>query len=341
MFDENYTASREKFVLKNKVKIYSAAAVTGDLEKKGPLGDYIDVHCKDDLKEQKTWEQAESEMARMAFSTALSKGKLTQKNINMLFAGDLLNQCVGSGYGLSEFDIPYIGLYGACSTMAEGIMLASLLIDSGHIESAGVVVSSHFCSAERQFRFPLEYGSFSEQTAQTTVTGSGAFILAKADESESGVFVTEVLPGIVCDRGIKDAANMGAAMAPSAADTILRYLKDKKESDFPEILATGDLGKEGLSIVKEMLYKNGIDLKESLHDCGLMIYDVENQDVACGGSGCGCSAVVTAAYFYKELQKKKLSNAVIVGTGAMMSPQSLLQGLSIPAVAHLIKLESR
>ncbi len=337
---KNYNALRNKIVLNKKIKIVSCASVGGELEKHGPLGEKIDIYCKNDLQDEKTWEQAESEMARLALSKALEKANLTENNIDILLAGDLMNQCTGSGYGLENFDIPYLGLYGACSTMAEGIMIACLMIDSGHINTAAVVASSHFCSAERQFRFPLEYGSFAGTCAQTTVTGAGGFILSSCDENTDGIFVTEVLPGIVCDAGIRDAGNMGAAMATAAADTIIRYFEntDTGEIDF---LATGDLGKEGHSIVADFIYEKGIDLKAKYKDCGMLIYNTENQDVGCGGSGCGCSAVVTASYIYDSLINGEINNAIVIGTGAMMSPQSLLQGLSIPAVAHLIKLEKK
>ena len=334
--------ARKPFFFGSSVRIEACAAVGGKKEKEGPLGEYLDIYCEDEKLSEKTWENAESEMSRMALNTALSKAKFTDGDIDILLAGDLMNQCTGAAYGLLDFDIPYIGLYGACSTFAEAILLGSLMISSGKVKRAAAVVSSHFCTAERQYRFPLEYGSFSESTAQNTVTGSGAIILSAASEGDSGVFVSSALPGIVTDRGIRDAANMGAAMSTAAADTILRYFETtkKKPSDYDCIL-TGDLGNEGKTIATEMMREKLPDIAQVYNDCGVMIYDTENQDVGCGGSGCGCSAVVTCGYLYTQLLQKKAERGLLIGTGAMMSPQSLLQGQSIPAVAHLIELESR
>lgn len=249
---EPYIAPRTPMRFDRAVRVVSAAAVGGKKEKEGPLGDFLDIYCEDEKLSEKTWENAESEMCRIALNTALSKANLTEKSVDYLIAGDLMNQCTGAAYGLLDFDIPYFGLYGACSTFAEAIILGSVLVSSGQANCVAVVVSSHFCTAERQYRFPLEYGSFSESTAQNTVTGAGAILLAKSDfvcEATTNVFVTEALPGIVCDRGIKDAANMGAAMSTAAADTILRYF-ETSGCDFHQFdrILTGDLGKEGHAI---------------------------------------------------------------------------------------------
>ncbi len=341
MIDSSYSGMRKVFDLKHKIKIISASAVGGEKEKKGPLGQYIDIYCDDADLKQDSWEKAENEMCRLALNTALAKADLADKNLDILLAGDLMNQCSGTGYGLCDFDVPYFGLYGACSTMVQGIMTGALLIDSGHINSCAVVVSSHFCSAERQYRYPLAYGSFSETTSQHTVTGAGAFVLSIANDDEEGVFVTECLPGIVTDRGIKDAGNMGAAMAPAAADTITRYILDRGKEKISKtgMILTGDLGTEGKALTTEFLRTNNIELGEKYNDCGVMIYDTKKQDVGCGGSGCGCSAVVTAGYLFNMLSTGKINSCAIAGTGAMMSPQDLLQGKTIPAIAHLIKLE--
>lgn len=342
MFDAGYFSTRGPMSFHNGVKIQTTAAVGGKKEKEGPLGSFLDIFCEDEKMSEKTWENAESEMCRMALDMAFSKAKLSEKNVDYLIAGDLMNQCTGSGYGLAGFDIPYFGLYGACSTFAEALTLGALMISSGQAQCVAVVVSSHFCTAERQFRFPLEYGSFSESTAQTTVTGAGAALLCAAEAGETGVFVTEALPGIVCDRGIRDAANMGAAMSTAAADTILRYFQSsgKMPSEFDSIY-TGDLGKEGHALTSEMMEAKQPGLSERYRDCGMMIYDLNQQDVGCGGSGCGCSALVTCGYVMNELTNGSMKNCLMVGTGAMMSPQSLLQGQSIPAVAHLVHLERR
>lgn len=317
--------------------ISASASVVGKYEHEGPLGDLFDIHDPSDKFGMNTWEQAESEMQRLAFNTALSKLSVNERRIEALFAGDLLNQCVGSSYGLLDFDIPYFGLYGACSTAAEGIMLAAACVSAGYFNSAAAVTSSHYCSAERQYRSPIEYGAQRSPTAQWTVTGAGAFMLS----GNGKVKVSEALPGIVIDKGISDASNMGAAMAPAAADTLLRYFSDSgySPSDF-DMIVTGDLGAEGGSILCELLYAEGIKLKENYADCGTLIYDLKNQDKHAGGSGCGCSAVVLSSYILPMLQSGDASNVLLVGTGAMMSPSSIQQGFSIPAVAHLLRFSS-
>ncbi len=341
LFDAQYVSERKPFRFSKGIKVLSSATVAGKKEKQGPLGKYIDIYCDDEKLGKDNWEEAESEMSRMALETALSKAGLCESSIDILIAGDLMNQCTSSSYGLATFDIPYFGLYGACSTFAEGIMIAGVMIESGFAKSAAVAVSSHFCTAERQFRFPLEYGSFSETTAQNTVTGSGCVILCEADKNDGGVFLTSALPGIVCDRGIKDAANMGAAMSTAAADTVTRFFEnsDKTPSDF-DLVVTGDLGKEGYLMALEMM-RSIAGIKEVYNDCGLMIYDIDEQKVGSGGSGCGCSAVVTSGYILNSLSERKMKRAAVIGTGAMMSPQSLLQGQSIPSIAHLVEFESR
>ena len=327
--------------LKSNIRIISSASVGGKKEKTGPLGKYIDVYAEDEKMGQDSWEKAESEMCKVALETALTKLEFSEKCLDAILAGDLMNQCTGAGYGLLEFDVPYIGLYGACSTFAEGIMIGSMIIESGCMDCVAVVASSHFCTAERQFRYPLEYGSFAETTSQNTVTGAGCVILRKEKaKTDGGVYVTSVMPGIVCDRGIKDASNMGAAMCSAAKDTILRYFETSKDDPGDiDLIATGDLGLEGKKMLFDISKADGLVCGRNFDDCGTMIYDLENQDVGCGGSGCGCSAIVGSGYIYEKMKTGELSSSIIIGTGAMMSPQSLLQGASIPAVAHLVKLE--
>ena len=336
------TDTKKHIKFKNPVKVISSACSGGKPEHEGPYGRYLDILASSDDLKTGTFEKAEAETVRLTVNALMSKAKITEKDVDLMLGGDLMNQCTSTGYGLEGFDIPYLGLYGACSTFALGLLTAGCLIDSGHINSAIVVASSHFCSAERQFRFPLEYGAIANTTAQTTVTGAGAVYLSRASENESGTMLTGGLYGIVCDNGIKDASNMGAAMATAAADTIIRYLEASGEniSEFDRI-ATGALGTEGVSLAKEFISKKGINSDGVLCDCGVMIYDTEKQNVGCGGSGCGCSAVMTSGYFFDEMKKKKINRMALVGTGAMMSPQSLLQGMSIPAVAHMVKFENR
>ena len=326
-------------IIKTNASIIAGASVVGHKEYDGPIGEKFDVVDKTDKFKKNTWEKAESEMQRIALSTALKKANLSPNSIDALFAGDLLNQCIGSAYGLLDFDIPYFGLYGACSTIVEGITLASLLISGAHAQVCAAVTSSHFCTAEQQYRTPLEYGGQRAPTAQWTVTGSGAFIIGGPDASN--VRISCVLPGIVIDKGVNDAANMGAAMAPAALDTLTRFFKESKTlpSDFDAIY-TGDLGAEGSQILRELMYTEGYELGDNYQDCGMIIFDREVQDVHSGGSGCGCSAVVLASHVLPKLKSGEIKNALVIGTGAMMSPSSLKQGQSIPAIAHLIMLES-
>lgn len=325
-------------IIKTNASIICGASVVGHKEHDGPIGHLFDIYDENDRFKQKTWEKSENQMQKLAFENALKKARLQVCDIDALFAGDLLNQCIGSAYGLLDFDIPYFGLYGACSTIIEGIILASSLISGGVFKKCAAVTSSHFCSAEQQYRTPLEYGGQRSPTAQWTVTGSGAFILG--EETESTVRITAALPGIVIDKGVNDAANMGAAMAPAAIDTLIRFFEQSETSpeDYDAIF-TGDLGYEGSIILKELMAVEGYDMSINYEDCGNIIFDRERQDVHSGGSGCGCSAVVLASYILPKIQSGEYKKVLMIGTGAMMSPSSLKQGLSIPAIAHLVMLE--
>lgn len=323
--------------------ILTAASAVGKKEHEGPLGAHFDLFDIADRFGCKTWEQSESEMQRIALSLAVERSGLSEKEIDALFAGDLLNQCVGSAYGLLDFDIPYFGLYGACSTAAEGMALAAMTVSGGFCRSAAAVTSSHNAAAERQYRTPLEYGGQRPPTAQWTVTGSGAFIIGSTGAASRMADIADVMPGIVIERGIKDTANMGAAMAPAAADTLQRYFEasGRKCADFDMIL-TGDLGFEGHAILCELLEVDGVRCADmtGFEDCGRLIYSKDAQDVHSGGSGCGCSAAVMASYILPQIAAGKLSDVLFVGTGAMMSPSSTKQGEAIPAVAHLVHLVS-
>jgi stage V sporulation protein AD len=325
--------------LNKPVYILSSAAVGSTKEKEGPLGEYFDMTDNDVKFGTKTFESGESEMQRIALNIALKKAKTHHKELEAILAGDLLNQCVGSTHGLIEFDTPFIGLFSACSTMTESLALGGLLIDGSHFSRIGAVTSSHFCSAERQFRFPLEYGGQRSPTSQWTVTGSGAVILSDASPGNSPR-ITEIMFGKMIDKGITDAQNMGAAMAPAAVDTILKYFRETgaDPSDF-DIIATGDLGQEGKRITENMLLSEGCDIREKYNDCGLMIYDCEKQDVHAGGSGCGCSASVLCGYFMEKFRLGEYKNILMVSTGALMSPGSVMQGNSIPGIAHLVRIE--
>lgn len=317
--------------------IVSAASVVGKHEYEGPLGQFFDMHDPDGSFGQKTWEQAEAEMQRQAINIALSKAKNDAKNIDALFSGDLINQCICSAQGTLTYDIPFFGLYGACSTIAEGLILSSLLISSGIYESTIAAASSHNSTAERQYRFPLEYGGQRTPTAQWTVTGAGAYVLMS---DGNGPHIAGVMPGRTVERGIDDANNMGAAMAPAVIDTLTRYFTQTGTSpaDY-DLIATGDLGVEGHGIVSELMKNEGYDMGENYNDCGMLIYDIEKQDMHAGASGCGCSAVVLAASLLERIKCGELNDILFIGTGALMNPMSVQQGQAIPGIAHLVRIK--
>ncbi len=325
---------------KKRIGVLSCASVVGKKESEGPLGDYFDLCDKSDKFGKATFEQAESEMQRLALGLALKKAMLDPNELDAMFSGDLMNQCVGSSYGLASFGAPYFGLYGACSTAAEGLMLGAVAIESGCFDTVATVSSSHNSSAERQFRFPLEYGSQRPPTAQWTATASAAFILSEK-RFTGAIELVEALPGRIVDKGINDQNNMGAAMAPAAASTIADYFRqsDMKPDDFDMIL-TGDLGYEGNAICRELLASQGLSLGDNFSDCGILLYDKNTQDTHCGGSGCGCSASVTAGYAMSRLLKGEIKDVLLIGTGALMSPSSVLQGLSIAGIGHLVHLKA-
>ena len=317
--------------------LISRACVVGQKEGQGPLAGYFDSIAEDDAFGQSSWEKAESTMQKQALSLALEKAGMAASNLDWLFAGDLLNQCIGSSYAAREQDLPFFGLYGACSTMGEGLALASMTLDGGFGERAAVVVSSHFCSAERQYRTPLEYGSQRTPTAQWTVTGSGAVLLAREG---TGPRVTHVTPGKIVDKGVKDTNNMGAAMAPAAASTIAAHLRDTGRSpNFYDKIITGDLGVLGSTLLLRLLEEEGIPLANHL-DCGAIIFDVEKQDVHSGGSGCGCCASVLAGYLLRQLEEGNWKNILFCPTGALHSPTASFQGESIPGICHAIAISA-
>lgn len=316
--------------------IASFAAAVGKMEGEGPLGQCFDYIAEDVSLGEASWEKSESKLQQIAFSTALSKGGLSQKNIDVIFAGDLLNQCVSSSYGARDTQIPFIGLFGACSTMAESLSLASLFVDGGMAVNAAAVTSSHFCSAERQFRLPVNYGGQRTPTAQWTATAAGCAIVSPHGE---GPYVKSVTLGKIKDMGIKDANNMGAAMAAAAYDTISRHLANTNQSvDSFDMILTGDLGQVGSDLLAELFRKDNVDISDKHNDCGLMLFDLEKQDVHAGGSGCGCSASVLCGHILNEMKKKKLKNVLFAATGALMSPTVIQQGESIPGISHAVQL---
>ncbi len=328
---------KRTIIFENKPRIISYGSVVGKKEHEGPLSNEFDAYTTDSFFGEKSFEKAESKLQKTAVQTALDKAGLTPDDIDNIFAGDLLNQCIGSSFGLRSFGIPFIGLYGACSTMALSAGLAAVFIDSGAAKKTVSVTSSHFCSAERQYRFPLNYGSQRTPTAQWTVTGSGALILGK---DGGDIYISSVTFGEIEDLNIKDANNMGAAMAPAAAGTLLNFFKDTEtKPDDYDIIFTGDLGYVGTNLLYELLEREGIDIRCRHSDCGTMIFDREKQDVHAGGSGCGCSASVLCSYIMHRLEKGDFGNILFMSTGALMSPTSSFQGESIPGIAHLLNIK--
>ena len=330
---------KHTILLPSKPSIYGFASVVGKAEGEGPLANEFDkVYDDDTIDGCPTWEKSESALHKEAVSRAISKAGFSSEEIDLIMAGDLLNQCIGTSFGIREMQIPFLGLYGACSTMALSMALASVLVDSNVAIKAVASTSSHFASAERQFRLPLEYGGQRPPAAQRTVTGSGATVISQ--NKENAPCIEAVIFGKIMDFGIKDANNMGAAMAPAAADTIQSFLNDTQTipEDY-DLILTGDLGKVGSELLIDLLKKDfGIDISSVHNDCGLMIYDLENQDMHAGGSGCGCSASVVNSYIMKKLQNKELAKVLFVGTGALLSTTSSLQGESVPGIAHGVLL---
>lgn len=326
--------------LSNKPKILSFAAVAGKKEAEGPLFNLFDAVYEDTKLGQDSWEKAESLLQKNAVKTALRKGNLRQEDIDIVFAGDLLNQCTGSSFGIKDFGIPFAGVYGACSTMALSLCMASMSVDAGYCNTAVAVTSSHFCSAEKQFRKPLEYGGQRPPAAQWTVTGSGSVVVSRT-APKSAPAIEKIAIGKICDLGITDANNMGAAMAPAACDTIARFLMGTgtQHSDY-DLILTGDLGAVGSRLLRELLQKEySIDISSVHNDCGLMIYNLDEQDVNSGGSGCGCSATVLCSKILNELTDGTLKKVLFVATGALLSQTTTLLGETIPGVAHAVLLK--
>lgn len=318
------------------INITGYGSVAGKKESEGPLKENFDKIIYDSYAGQKTYEQAENIFQQTAFESALQRSGKKTEDVDMIFAGDLLNQCISSSFGLKSFNIPYLGIYGACSTMAEGLILSGISLCSGASRVAACVTSSHFCTAERQYRFPLDYGGQRTPTSQWTVTGSGSCVLEK---NTKGLKLHRALIGKIVDYDVSDLNNMGAAMAPAAADTIMNFLSDTETSpaDY-DLILTGDLGEVGSKCLYELLNKEGIDIKNIHNDCGLLIFDRDKQDVHSGGSGCGCCASVLCSTILPEFEKGKYKNILFIATGALMSTTSSQQGGSIPAIAHLVNI---
>ena len=320
----------------NPPSILEAATIVGPKEAEGPIAKYFDKCLEDEFWGEKTWEKAESKIIKETVNTVIAKSGIHSDSIDYCFAGDLLNQCISSSFGLRELNIPFFGIFGACSTFVEGLSLAAIFADSG-INNILCAASSHFCSAEKQFRFPLELGNQRPQSAQWTVTGAGAALVSK---SGNGPFITHITTGKIVDMGIKDANNMGAAMAPAALSTLIAHFEDTgRKPNYYDAIITGDLGYIGKEILTELALDKGYNIKNNYNDCGVLIFDKASQDTHAGGSGCGCCASVFSGYLLNEFRNRKISRLLLIATGALTNATSSQQGESIPGIAHAISIE--
>ncbi len=327
---------------KNKPRIVATGTIAGPKECQGVVGELVDKALADDMFGESTYEKAECKMLSFAIAQAIQNAGASEAQVDMLISGDLLNQIISASFAARDFNIPYLGVYGACSTLAEAYAIAATLIDGGYIQNAVAATGSHFSSAERQYRYPLELGNTRPPQAQWTVTGAGGVFIADMGApfaKESCVAITSATIGKVVDFGITDVNNMGAAMAPAAADTIFRHLKEtgRKPTDY-DLILTGDLGALGSRIVKDLLWEKGVDVQGNHVDCGEIIYKVLEDEFQ-GGSGAGCSAVVFNSYVFDKLRKGELKRVLLAATGALLSTVSSAQGESIPCICHAVSVE--
>ena len=329
---------RQTAALAHPPSVLSFANIGGKFEGQGPLADFFDEIRPDSFFGEKTWEKAESAMQKSVLRRALERADLRPEDLDRVLAGDLLNQCIGSSFGLRDFGVPFYGLYGACSTMGEGLGLAAQLIDGGFARRCAAVTSSHFCTAERQYRMPVPYGSQRSPTAQWTATAAGCTILT---DDGPGPYITHVTCGRIVDWGITDSANMGAAMAPAAYDTLSAFFRETGmgPEDF-DLILTGDLGELGHAVVRDFFRRDGVELGPRFQDCGLLLYDRERQDMHAGGSGCGCSASVLCGYVLRGMEEGRWRTVLFAPTGALLSPVSAFQGESIPGICHAMRLSA-
>ena len=333
--------TKQTIEFKNRPVIKETGSAVGPKESIGPLSTYFDIKSNDALYGVSTFEKAESKFMISAIDILLNKTGLQYKDINYIFAGDLLNQCIASSYCIRDFNIPFFGLFGACSTFVESMILAAIFIDGNYATKCINSASSHFCTAERQFRMPLEHGNQKSPTAQCTVTGAGASLIIKNEKLKKETVITHATPGKIIDLGVKDMTNMGAAMAPAAADTILSHLEDLgRKPEYYDYIITGDLGMHGTKHLLDLCNDKGIDISKVHKDCGLEIFDLNDRDMNSGGSGCGCIASTFSGYFYQLLKEKNINKILLVATGALMSPISIGQGETIPCIAHAIAIEN-
>ena len=328
---------KQTYIFNKPINIASTACIVGPKEKEGPLRQYFDECLDDEFWREKSWEKAESKIKKETVKMAISKSGIPHSDIDFCFAGDLLNQCISSSFGLRETNIPFFGVFGACSTFVESLILGSMTIDGDFATNVLCAASSHFCSAEKQFRFPLELGNQRPPSSQWTVTGAGATLLTK---DGTGPFITAITPGKIVDMGIKDANNMGAAMAGAAEDTLITHFKDTgRKPTYYDAIFSGDLGYIGIDILIDLTETIGYNIKSTYNDCGVLIFDKEKQDTHTGGSGCGCIASVFSGYIYKQLLDRKYKKILLMATGALMNSTTTQQGESIPGIAHAVSIE--
>ncbi|MDE7306648.1 MAG: stage V sporulation protein AD [Clostridia bacterium] len=321
---------------KNKPRITSFAAICGSKEKEGIIGEYADITLDDDMYDESTFEKAECKMLTNAISLAIEKGELRERDIDVLVSGDLLNQIISASFAARDYNFPFLGVYSACSTMSESIMLAAMMVDAGYVKRAVAATGSHFASAERQYRFPLEQGTTRPPQSQWTVTGAGGCVVQRDKE---GIKISSATMGRVCDFGVTDVNNMGAAMAPAAADTIMQHFKDTgTDPDDYDMVLTGDLGALGSRIVKDLCWEKGFDISDIHVDCGEIIYKVIENEFQ-GGSGAGCSATVLNSYVLSKMRAGLYKRVLFAATGALLSTVSSGQGESIPCISHAVELE--
>lgn len=318
--------------------IRGCGGVAGKSEKEGPIGAYFDTYFDDDLWGEKTWELTERKMFIRAVENAVRSAGFTLSDIQILFGGDLLNQIISAGFAARTLKMPFIGLYGACSTMAESLLLGAMTVDGGYADLVACATSSHFATAERQFRYPLELGTPKTPTSQHTATASGATVLSSSGQPDDAR-ITCATPGRVIDLNVSDANNMGAAMAPAAVETLLTHLEDtQRNPNYYDLIITGDLGTFGSKILTEFTAKENVDVKDVYTDCGVELYKGV-RDMYCGGSGCGCSALMLNCYYLKKFKDKKINRILLIATGALLSPTTTMQGESVPSIAHAVAIE--
>lgn len=341
------SVGRQSIAFKNPPYIIAASSIAGKKEGEGPLGSHFDQIYEDAMVGKETWEDAESELMRIAAQTVLNKAELKNTDIRYLIGGDLLGQLIATSFGIAELNIPIFGVYGACSTMGESMSLGAMLVDGEYAKRIIAITSSHFAGAEKQFRFPLDYGTQRPYSASWTVTGSGAVIIAdhkdnKKKEGEPDIVITGITSGRIVDYGIKDSNNMGAAMAPAAFETIKQNLDDFNiKPDYYDKIITGDLGYVGKKLLIDLLKEKDYDITDQHMDCGIEMFNQDTQDTHAGGSGCGCAAITFAGYVTKMLRERVWKRVLFVPTGALLSQVSFNEGNTVPGIAHAVMLEAQ